>query len=192
MKKVMLATIVATGLAGIALPVLAGDYGIAGKKIQLKQGKKNGKLVFLAKHDEGIQGLTQEEIDSASGAFLTVCAGNGQSGEVELPLSGLSVKGKGIVKFKAKGKVDGVKNALIKPGKTLKIVGKSTVVPMSEGQALEGVAVRLTIGDLRMCTVFGDPLRDDGATFKARGGTGPVDCDDVTLGCASPSGAFVD
>lgn len=191
MKKLMMVAVVGMGLAALVVPAHAGP--VSGKKILLKSGKK---ILVLSKNDTGIVAPTQAELDaaaSAGGAFLTLCAENGQSGTQSLDLGGFKLNKKGILKFKAKGKAP-VKVILAKTGRTLKIVGKSSILSMTEGEDLSGVSVRLTIGDVEMCTTFGDPSKDGGKIFKAKNGTAPADCDDVTLGCVpagSPSGAFL-
>lgn len=191
MKKLVMAAIVGIGLAAFVVPANADP--VSGKKVLLKGGKK---ILLLSKNDAGIVAPTQEEIDAAAstgGAFLTVCAENGEGGSEELALESFKVNKKGIVKFTAKGKAP-VKSILIKSGKTLKVVGKSSIVSMTEGESLGAVSVRLSIGDHDTCTTFGDPSKDDGKIYKAKDGTAPADCDDVTLGCVptgSPSGAFL-
>jgi hypothetical protein len=191
MKKLVMAAVVGIGLAGLVVPAFAGP--VSGKKTLLKNGKK---ILVLSKNDAAIVAPTQEQLDaaeSAGGAFLTVCTQSGPSGTQELDVSGFSLNKKGILKFKAKGKAP-VKGILVKSGRTLKIVGKSSIVPMMEGESLGAVSVRLTIGDMDTCTTFGAPSKDDGKIFKAKDGSAPADCDDATLGCpvASPSGAFLD
>lgn len=195
MKKLIMGAVLGLGLAGLVVPTFAaGDNPTSGRKMLLKADKKIG---VLAKNDDGIVAVTQEELDAAAstgGAFLTLCAQNGQSESEPLDLDGFSLNKKGILKFKAKGKAS-VKNILVKSGRTLKIVGKSSILSMMDGEALGGVSVRLSIGDHRVCTTFGSASKDDGKTFKAKNGTTPADCDDATLGCVpagSPSGAFLD
>lgn len=189
MKKLIMAAVVGMGLAGFVVPALANP--VSGKKILLKNAKK---ILVLSKNDAGIVAPTQEELDSASGAFLTVCAENGSVGTQALDVAGLSLNKKGILKFKAKGKAP-VKGILVKTGRTLKIVGKDSIVPMTEGEDLGAVSVRLSIGDSHTCTTFEEASKDGGKIYKAKNGVAPADCDDVTLGCVpvgSPSGAFVD
>jgi opacity protein-like surface antigen len=187
MKKLLMVAVVGVGLAGLVQPASADP--VSGRKVLLKADKK---ILLLSKHDEGIVAPTPEELGSATSAFLTVCAENGQSGTFELDVAGFKLNKKGILKFKAKGKAP-VKKVLIKSGRTLKVVGKDSIVPMVEGTELGGVAVRLSIGDQDTCTVFSEPSKDTGKIFKAKNGTAPADCDDLTLGCVggSPSGAFL-
>jgi len=186
MKKLLVAVVVGVGLVGLSMPASAAP--VAGKKILLKQGKK---IVTLAKKQTGIEAPTQAQLDSATGAFLTVCSANGQVAEETLDLSGFSLNPKGILKYKVKGKPLGVKKILIKPGKTMKIVGKNPVIPM--GEELGGVGYKLAIGEVENCTVFGAGKKDTGTLFKAKDGTAPTDCSDAMIGCVpgSPSGAFL-
>jgi hypothetical protein len=191
MKRLMIVAVVGIGLAGLVAPASAGP--VSGKKILLKNAKK---ILLLSKNDAGIVAPTQEQLDAAGstgGAFLTVCAESGASGTQELDLSGFSLNKKGILKFKAKGKAP-VKGILVKSGRTLKIVGKSSILPMTLDESLGAVGVRLTIGDMETCTMFGSPSKDNGKIYKAKNGVAPAGCDDVTLGCVpggSPSGAFL-
>lgn len=195
MNKWVMAVIVGLGVAGLAGPQVAtaADSGVAGKKALLKASKK---VLLLVKNDAGIVAPTQEELDGAAsvgGAFLTVCADNGESGSHELDPAGFSRNKKGVVKYTVKGTAP-VKKVLIKSGRTLKVVGSDSIVPMEEGEELVAVSFRLSIGAQRTCTTFEEPNKDDGKLFKAKNGEAPDDCDDVTLGCdfvGSPSGAFV-
>lgn len=197
MKKAIVATVVgACALAFVAVPTLAVDTGISAKKIQLKDNGKKGKLNFLSK-DSGIAGLSAEDLaavqGSAGGAMLDVCAANGQRGTEVLPYANWKVNKKGVMKYKAKGKVEGVKVITLKPGKTLKIVAKSAIVPLD--QAPGGVSVRLDLtGSDPMCTYFSAATakKDEAGLFKAKGATAPSDCSNATLLCGSPSGAFLD
>ena len=186
MKKLLVAVVVGVGLVGLTVPAVAGP--VAGKKILLKQGKK---IVTLAKNQTGVEAPTQAQLDSATGAFLTVCSANGQQADVMLPLGNFSLNKKGILKYKVKGTAD-VKKILIKGGKTLKIVGKSSIIPM--GETLGGVGYKLVVGEVENCAVFGAGSKDTGELFKAKDGTSPADCSDAAIGCVplgSPSGAFL-
>lgn len=188
MKKLVIAAVVGVGLAGLVVPASADP--VTGRKVLLKAEKK---LLLLSKNDDGIVAPTQEELDAAEGASLTVCAENGSSATEVLDVAGFSLNKKGILKFKAKGKAP-VKGILVKAGRTLKIVGKTSLLAMTEGESLGAVSVRLSIGGLDTCTTFAAPSKDDGKTYKAKDGLAPVDCADVTLGCVaggSPSGAFL-
>jgi len=187
MKKVMMVAVVGIGLAGFVVPALAGP--VSARKTLLKAGKK---ILVLSK-DAGLVAPTQGELDAASSASLTVCAENGASATEDLDVAAFGLNKKGILKFKVKGKAP-VKVILLKSGKTLKIVGKSSIIDMMDGEALGGVSVRLSIGDMDTCTTFGSPSKDNGKLFKAKNGTAPADCSDLALGCVpagSPSGAFL-
>jgi hypothetical protein len=184
-------------VSGVA-PAFGADNGVAGKKIILKDGKKQ-KLNALLK-DSSVAGFSAEELatlqGSVGGALLDVCAGNGSSGSVELPWANWSTNKKGtLLKYKDKGNTSGIKVITLKPGKTIKIVGKTAVVPM--GSPLEGVGLRLSLGSQTNCALFGSDTakKDTGSLFKAKKSSAPADCADATLLCSpagSPSGAFLD
>ena len=194
MKKALLASIVwAFAVVVTVSAAHAHEEGLDGKKILLKDNGKKAKINFLAK-GSGIEGLTQEQLDSSPGAaILELCGANGQFGVVVLPYDNWKVNKKGLMKYKEKGNTAGIKVITLKPGKTLKIVGKTSVLSMAS--TLGGVSVRLDLnGEDKMCTYFDatSVKKDDPGKFKAKGGTAPADCADATLKCGSPSGAFLD
>jgi len=200
MKRTMVAAAVGCALmvAGV-VPAFAADNGVAGKKILLKDNGKKAKLNALLK-DSSVAAISAEELEalqgSPGGALLEACAGNGSSGSVELPWANWSVNKKGtLLKYKDKGNTSGIKVITLKAGKLIKIVGKTTVVPM--GAPLEGVGLRLTTGSETNCSLFGASTvkKDTESLFKAKNAAAPSDCADATLLCApagSPSGAFLD
>lgn len=174
------------------------DHPLEGRKLLLKDGTVRGKLTFLSK-DANIAGPTAEELAAlqlaGEDALLEVCAENGDQGEEDLAIDAFSVNKKGLVKYRVKGQTDGVKVITLKPGRTLKIVGKDPLVLLDEPTG--GVGIRLTIGEHVDCARFpADTMKRDGeGRVKARRSAAPGACDDVSLGCApvgSPNGAFVE
>ena len=197
MKKTLL-----TGALGFVIAALAAAPAFAGpvegRKILLKDNGKKEKINALLK-GSGVEGISAAALEalqgSPGGAMLDVCAGSGVVGSLELPYANWSTNKKGtLLKYKDKGNTSGIKVISLKPGKSLKIVGKNTVLEM--GAALQSVAVRLTVGDMKTCANYSDPKKDTGSQFKAKKGAAPSDCEDETLGCAvgdgSPSAAFLD
>jgi len=200
MKRTLLAGVIGLAIvaSGVA-PARAADNGVAGKMVLLKDNGKKAKLNALLK-DSSVAGITAEELatlqGSVGGALLEACAGNGASGSVELPWANWSMNKKGtLLKYKDKGNTSGIKVITLKPGKLIKIVGKTTVVSMDA--PLEGLGLRLTTGSETNCALF-DPAsakKDVAGLFKAKKSSAPADCADGTLLCApagSPSGAFLD
>ena len=78
-----------------------------------------------------------------------------------------------LKKYKVKGKTTGVKSVVIKTGKTLKIVGKSSFIDM--GEELDGVGYKLVIGELEHCGYFSPCTKDTGKVFKGKKSPAPVD-----------------
>jgi len=199
MKRALVAGVVGFAIVASGVgPAFAADNGVAGRKIILKDGHK-AKLNVLLK-DSSVAGISADELEmlqgSAGGALLEVCAGNGASGAVELPWKDWSTNKPGtLLKYKGKGNTGDVKVITLKPGKLVKIVGKTTVVPM--GMPLQGLGMRLTLGSETNCALFGSDTvkKDTESMFKAKKASAPADCADATLLCpemGSPSGAFLD
>lgn len=189
MRIAVLCGTVALAVLAAATPD-ANAQGLSGRNAIVQVNKKGkGKIVFLAK-DAAIQAPSSPE-----GAFLELCSPTGGVGSLDLPVENWVVKPSGAAKYLVKGKPEGVKTALVKPGKTLKIVG-SSVGGLDMTAPLGSLGVRLTIGSLVQCALFtGDAVRkDDAGKFSGKQAAAPADCSDATLGCTplgSPSGAFL-
>jgi hypothetical protein len=167
----------------------ASAQALSGRNAIVQVNKKGkGKVVFLAK-DAAIQAPSSPE-----GALLELCSPSGGIGTLDLPVENWTVKPSGSAKYLVKGKPTGVKTALIKPGKTLKVVGAS-VGGLDMTAPLGSLGVRLTFGTTVQCALFtGDAVRkDDAGKFSGKQAAPPADCSDATLGCVpgSPSGAFL-
>jgi hypothetical protein len=178
--------VVSCGVLGLAVALLAlgearaAEQGISGRKLLLKANKHGkAKMVFLSK-DPAIEGQSS----TPQNGYLEVCSpAENEAGTLDLPAGGWRVNKKGISKYGA--------TVLIKPGKTLKILGH-----LASDQSLGSVGVRLTIGDLVQCALFSGAsvVRDDPRHFQGKDAPAPPDCSNATLGCpgSSPSSAFVD
>lgn len=185
---------VCAGLAG------AADQPVEGRKLVMKRSASgNEKAVFLSKDSE-LVGPTAGGSDDPTvvGATVDLCS-NAGSASFTMPASNWKSNTPGTVfKFGNKGAPQApsaVKVALIKGGRTLKIVSKQAGLPLlgTEGQ----VGVRVTTGTTRNCALFsGDDVQKDAEgklIAKTSSTDGLADCSDAALGCGgSPSGAFLD
>jgi hypothetical protein len=97
---------------------------------------------------------------------------------------------KGFYKYKNRLAPAGhgfVKKFLMKEGKTLKLVARRHQINLRTPQGT--VIVRLTMGDVRLCSHFVAPVFDgiipgrdeDSTSFFSRTGVAPVDCTDATI-----------
>jgi hypothetical protein len=194
---------VTMGLLALAVgvgPAVAADHPVEGRKLVMKRSASgNEKAVFLSK-DTALVGPTLGGSDDPMlvGATVDFCSDAG-SASFSLPASSWRANNPGTVfKFTNNGAPEApsaVKMALIKGGRTLKIVSKQAGLPLqgTEGQ----VAVRVTTGTTRNCALFGpDDVQKDAEgklIAKTSSADGLADCSDATLGCGgSPSGAFLD
>lgn len=197
---------VRTTLVGIVACIVvvgaavAADQPVEGRKLLLKRsasGKE--KAVFLSK-DTALIGPTLGGSDDPTvvGATVDLCS-NAGTASFTLPASNWRANGPGTVfKFTNKGAPQppsSVKTALIKGGRTLKVVSKEAGLPLlgAEGQ----VAVRVTMGTTRNCALFtsDDIQKEAEGKLIAKTSSADVlaDCSDAALGCTgSPSGAFLD
>ncbi len=183
-------------MAGNAAAGLAGpsDLPISANKLQLKSKNGKEKLLFLSKDPAIITPSTGSGDPTVYGATVELCSGADGYALFELPASGWK-NGKVLKYVQKGGPPSGVKNMLVKSGRTMKIVGKDAGLDLGAPQGQ--VAVRVTMGATRMCALFAGPSvkTDAVGVFDGRNATaGAVsDCEDATLGCApsSPVGAFV-
>ncbi len=197
MRTAMLPLVAVLGaVVLVTAPAVAADQPVSARKLQLKGNPAGkGKLLFLSK-DAQLVAPTSGSADDPTlvGATVELCSGTGGYASFVLPASGW--KGGKVLKYVQKGgPPTGVKNMLLKAGRTMKIVGKSTGLDLAAPQGQ--VAVRVTMGTTRMCALFaGAAVKTDVAgAFDGRDAAAGavVDCSDAALGCvtASPSGAFL-
>jgi hypothetical protein len=179
---------------------VAADQPVEGRKLVLKRSASGReKAVFLSK-DTALIGPTLGGSDDPMlvGATVDLCSDAGMA-SFTLPASNWRANGPGTVfKFTNKGAPEppsSVKTALIKGGRTLKVVSKEAGLPLlgAEGQ----VAVRVTTGTTRNCALFtSDDVQKEAEgklIAKKSSADALADCSDAALGCASsPSGAFLD
>jgi hypothetical protein len=81
-----------------------------------------------------------------------------------------------------------VRSLLLKQGRRLTVVARSTGLPLAIAQGMIGI--RVTTGGVRNCALF-DPasiVRDVPGRFVARRAAAPADCSDATLGAPPPCG----
>ena len=85
----------------------------------------------------------------------------------------------------ANADADGIRAVTLKEGKSIKIVSKSSVLPMDD--RLRTVGIRITTGTERNCAVFGHAfstsVKDEVGKFSARGSDTEIfqDCSDQTI-----------
>lgn len=175
----------------VGTAAVAGAQPVSAVKLQLKEKNGKQKLLFLSKDANLVAPAVGGADDPQDvGAELTLCASNGDSASFAFVAANWSVNSAGTVyKFKVKGKPVGPKVALLKGGKTLKIVGGA--VGLDVDGTLGAVGVRVTMGSLVQCTRFDTAKKDVVGQYDARNAVAPADCSSVTLGCSSPVGAFV-
>lgn len=196
--RMIVTSLIAVGVA--AGGAQAVDQPIEGRKLVMKRsasGKE--KAVFLAKDSEipaPSPGGSDDPVQV--GATVEFCS-NAGSASFSMPASNWKSNTPGTVfKFGNKSAPEppsAVKVALIKGGRTLKIVSKQAGLPLLGNEGV--VAVRVTMGTTRQCAVFdSDDVQKDverQLIAKTSSTDGLVDCSDAALGCAgSPSGAFLE
>jgi Tol biopolymer transport system component len=169
--------------------------GLSGKKLVVKDkdgNANNRKVVWLSK-DPNLNAPAAGSGDDPTGAGASLQIFNPASMETDtytLPAEGWQGIGKppGIkgYKYKDKDLTNGpCKKVIVKPGKVMKAVCKGDQINYTLDEPSQGsMAVRLTIGSLRQCTVFDAQtvLKDVRAAqgkpglFKATGAPAPLSC----------------
>ena len=122
------------------------------------------------------------------GATVEFCSAQGRV-TFDLPAQFWHASGSGSVfKYTQAGSAVDIKVALIKGGRTLKIVSKAVGIPLPGG--LGAVGVRVTTGDVRNCALFtaSTILKDEPGKYAAHSAlAGAIgDCSDASLGCGAP------
>jgi hypothetical protein len=163
---------------------------LAGKKLLLKDkpGKPQKRgidcIATGALTLGGGNGSGDDPVDA--GGSLRI-RGAGFDDTYELPASGWKYQGKeGAGKGYRFAKGAAVKSVLVKPGKTIRILGKGSALGHSLATNPAPVDVTLRLGDRRYCMRFGGTIQfKDGTKLLAKSAPAPGDC-------GSPSGAFVE
>jgi hypothetical protein len=201
MRRVV-ALLVAAGALAIAASGRAADQPISGAKLLLSASGGRERLVFISKDpaflfpaiggadDPGSGtpgGLRVELITPAEplGVSLDVPAGSGNPGweavAGALPshrfTNGAAPEGPSALKV-----------VLLKQGRLLKLIGRSTGLPLTAPQG--SVGVRITTGTLRSCARFDAATmrRDEPGRVVARAASsaGLADCSNTSLGGVEP------
>lgn len=194
--------VIATGFFAVALAfgsAQAEDVQVPGKKLLIKNppsGTANNKLVFLAK-SAGVQipsGAAQDP--TTSGGYLHV-SGLGGNFIISLPSGGWTVNGAGnLYKYKDSSGAT-CKIVLIKDAKLEKAVCKGAQVAYDLGVTQGPVNVIVGTGTepLRHCHQF-DGAAPESCDITKDGSDDKVylakNCAGATVGCPSPSGAFIE
>jgi hypothetical protein len=191
----------------VALPAHAVDRPVDGTRLVLQRWGTGERLVFVSRDPTflfpapggaddpavGTPGGATVELFSAAegGAVLAIPPGAGNPGwrvrEGGWPLFRFTNR-------EAPGGISPVKVAVLRSGRTLKVVARSVGLPLAGPQG--AVGVRVTTGSLRSCALFdaGTVRRDQAGRFSARGAVAAAlaDCDDASLGAVytCESGAF--
>ena len=177
----------------------AEDVQVPGKKLLIKNppsGPANNKLVFLAK-GPGIQipaGAAQDP--TVGGGYIHV-SGNHGDFIIHLPALGWAVLGGGSL-YKYKDTTGATcKIVLIKDGKLEKAVckGPQVAYDFDGPDSVMNVIVGTGTEPLRHCHQF-DGLPPESCDVKKDGSDDKTylakNCAGATVGCPSPSGAFID
>jgi hypothetical protein len=179
------------------------DQPLYGTKLILKRVGTREKLVWLARDDAfAVPSIGGPNDPSSAGATLELFAPLEPSVSMPVPAGvgnpGWLVQSGTTLGYKfrnglAPGGTSPVRVAVLKDGRTLKVVAKDVGFALTS--VLSGVGIRLVTGSLATCSYFhvGTVVTDVPGRFEARD-AGPyfVSCDRGTLSVGSPSGAFVD
>jgi len=178
---------VQTESSALAPRSVGTDQPLSAVKVLLKATSTAEKALFLSKDAAIYPPLANTPTDpTLFGATIELCSAQG-SAAFDLPAHLWHMSGSGSVfKFTRTGSGADVKVALIKGGRTLKIVSKAVGIPLPG--ALGAVGVRVTTGDVRNCALFtlGTIVKDEPGKYVARGASGDAvaDCSDASLGCS--------
>jgi hypothetical protein len=164
------------------------DQPLSAVKLLLKSSATAEKALFLSK-DAAIQTplLNGPNDPTLFGASVEFCSAGGHA-VFDLPAHAWHQNGTGTVfKYTASGSGADVKVALIKGGRTLKVVSKAVGLPLDGG--IGPVGVRVATGEVRNCALFTSAtiLKDEPGKYIAQSAlAGAItDCSDVSLGCPS-------
>jgi hypothetical protein len=164
------------------------DQPLSAVKLLLKATDTAEKALFLSK-DSSIQPpvLNGPTDPTLFGASVELCSQAGHA-FFDLPAQSWHVNGSGSVfKFTRTGSGADVKVALIKGGRTLKVVSKAVGLPLGGGMG--PVGVRVSTGDVRNCALFTPEtiLKDEPGKYLAQSALAAslTDCSDASLGCSS-------
>lgn len=169
---------------------LAGmDQPLSAVKLLLKTSDTAEKALFLSK-DASIQPpvLNESTDPTLFGASVELCSQAGHA-FFDLPAESWHAnRGGSVFKYTRTGSGADVKVALIKGGRTLKVVSKAVGLPLGGG--VGPVGVRVSTGDVRNCALFTSEtiVKDEPGKYMARSAlAGAIaDCSDASLGCISP------
>jgi hypothetical protein len=182
----------------VAMPVLATDRPISGTKLVLARstsGKE--KLVFVSKDPSflfpTIGGIDDPGTGSPGGALVELFSPAEPSASLAVPpgtgkpgwtSKAGSTNAHRFTNRGAPDAVSSVRSVLLKEGRLLKIVARETGLALAAAQG--AVAIRITTGNLRNCTLFGPSTvrRDQANLFTAKNASSSAvaDCSDATLG----------
>jgi uncharacterized membrane protein len=183
MRSMLTLLIAFAVLAGTAPAALAVDQSIDGTKLVIKRsGSGKEKFVFVSK-DAGflfptIGGADDPANGSPGGALIEILSRDEADASFSIPAGeslppGWKVKDATIDLYKYVNKdaptgPTPVKVMVLKDGKVLKIVSKSTGLALTGSQG--AVVIRITTGSLRNCTLFDAPTikKDEADKFIAK------------------------
>jgi len=171
---------------GRSLRAVGAGQPLSAVKLLLKASATSEKALFLSKDTLIRPPLANTPTDpTLFGATVEFCSAQG-SASFDLPANFWHMNGTGSVfKFVQTGSSVDVKVALIKGGRTLKIVSKAVGIPLPGG--LGNVGVRVTTGDVRNCALFTAEtiVKDEPGKYIAQGAAvdAVADCSDASLGC---------
>jgi hypothetical protein len=189
-------------LSSLGVRALATDRPIDGQRLVLRQTGATAKLVFVSRDPDflfpAIGGPDDPSTGSPGGATVELfSASEGQASLGVPPDSGTPgwtvVSDPPYYKFRnrlAPGGISPVRVAVLRDGKTLKIVAKDAGLPLAVAQG--AVGIRITTGTLRNCARFaGSTIRKDepGAFVASRSTPDPLflDCSDTSMNGEPPA-----
>ena len=192
---------------GIALMIAAMAHGedrpLAGRKLVIKRAASGAeKLVFVSSDPAllfpAIGGADDPATGSLAGAYVDVFTQAEGHASSFVP-AGLGKPGwkvrdgaRGVYKFvdPPPGGLSGLRVLLLEEGKRLKVVAKTTGLPLAD--PLGAVGIRVTTGSLRNCAGFDASTirRDDAGNYVAKDAPADVlaDCSDASLTGLVPCG----
>jgi hypothetical protein len=175
------------GLGGPGIPPWTGpDQPLSAVKLLLKVSPTAEKAMFLSKDPAIYPPIANAPSDpTLFGATVEFCSAQGTA-VFDLPANAWHLNGSGSVfKFTQPGTSADVKVAIIKGGRTLKIVSKAVGLPLPGG--LDAVGVRVTTGDVRNCALFTleTIVKDEPGHYVAQDAhlDAVADCSNESLGC---------
>jgi hypothetical protein len=167
---------IAVLLAGFAAVAMATEHPHDAKSLALRAQPKGTSLAWVVKRPSVMAPIDDP---ATTGGTLVLASDGGESVMLDLPGSGWTTNSAGTVaRFRnreAPGGISLVKGAVVKTGKTLKVVARTSGLTLDEA-AQGAVSIRLVLGDDVYCSRCTAPIRDEPGRYVAKLCAAPAAC----------------